>query len=130
MLRDSFYKVVTTAQQDTTSFKSIVLINKDHDIFKGHFPSVPVVPGVCMMQIIKELLEERIDKTLQLLSAGNIKFLSVINPLENPQVEIEVKYTSVEDGTFRADGSIFANNAACFKIVKAIYTSTSQVSEF
>ena len=74
-----------------------------------------------MMQMIKELLEESIQKSLKLTSAGNIKFLSVINPIENPEIEIEVKYIVAEDGTYWADGSIFINNSPCFKIVKAIY---------
>ncbi len=121
MLRNNFYTVKTTQQLDVTSFKSVAVINKGHDIFKGHFPAVPVVPGVCMMQMIKELLEENVQKRLQLTAAGNIKFLTVINPLENPQIEIDLKYTSNEDDTYSADGVISINNSPCFKIVKAIY---------
>ena len=81
MLRDSFYTVLKTQQKDLISFRSTVVINKDHEIFKGHFPAVPIVPGVCMLQMVKELLEERIRKPLQLTHSGNIKFLSVINPV-------------------------------------------------
>lgn len=121
MLRDSFYTVLKTQQKDLITFRSTVVINKDHEIFKGHFPAFPVVPGVCMLQMVKELLEERIRKPLQLTQASNIKFLSVINPLETSQIEIEVKYIPDEDGVYRADGLIFINNSPIFKIVKAIY---------
>ena len=121
MLRDSFYTVLKTQQMDLISFRSTVVINKDHEIFKGHFPAVPIVPGVCMLQMVKELLEERIRKPLQLTHSGNIKFLSVINPLETSQIEIEVKCIPVEDGTYHAEASIYINNSPFFKIVKAIY---------
>ena len=33
-----------------------IVFNAAHDIFKGHFPGQPVVPGVCMMEMVKELL--------------------------------------------------------------------------
>lgn len=106
---------------DDASFRSTVLIDKEHEIFKGHFPSTPVVPGVCMMQMIKEMLEEKINHPLQLISADNIKFLSVMNPLETPQAEITIRYSFHEDKSYRVDGSISANNLVYFKIARAIY---------
>ena len=46
------------------SFVANIILNKDHEIFKGHFPGNPVTPGVCMMQIVKELTEEFTGKKL------------------------------------------------------------------
>ena len=39
--------------------KAEIKIMDTHPIFDGHFPDVPVLPGATMMQIAKELLEER-----------------------------------------------------------------------
>ena len=33
-------------------------LNPQHFIYKAHFPGEPITPGVCIMQIAKELLEE------------------------------------------------------------------------
>jgi 3-hydroxyacyl-[acyl-carrier-protein] dehydratase len=37
--------------------KAKIAINKRHRIFDGHFPGLPVVPGVCMLQIVREIME-------------------------------------------------------------------------
>jgi 3-hydroxyacyl-[acyl-carrier-protein] dehydratase len=102
MLKDTFYKVLSSESQ-VSSVKATLELNRGHDIFRGHFPSVPVVPGVCMMQMAKELLQQETGKKLTLNSAGILKFLAVINPEVHPVVDIEVKYTGQEDGSVRAE---------------------------
>lgn len=121
MLKDTFYKVVSSLEKDVSSFQWSIIINKEHEIFEGHFPGLPIVPGVCMMQIIKELLQDKLRIKLNLKSASNIKFLSLINPTETNQVDVEVKYTSSETGTYIADGIISVNAIPYFKIVRAVY---------
>ena len=65
-----------------------ITINKGHEIFKGHFPGNPVMPGVCMIQIIKELTEEVVGKTLFLSVSSNIKFMAIINPEIHPDLTL------------------------------------------
>jgi 3-hydroxyacyl-[acyl-carrier-protein] dehydratase len=65
-----------------------ITINKDHEIFKGHFPGNPVMPGVCMIQIIKELTEEVVGKKLFLSVSSNIKFMAIINPEIHPDLTL------------------------------------------
>jgi 3-hydroxyacyl-[acyl-carrier-protein] dehydratase len=121
MLKDSFYKVLTITPQEEGLINNRLLIDKDHAILGGHFPGFPVVPGVCMMQIVKEQLESKLNRSLQLVSGGNIKFLSLINPVENAEIEVVVKYSLAEDGTLNADSSIIVENQPFFKIAKAVY---------
>ena len=121
MLIENFYKMLSIIQGDDNSLKASLEIDKDHPVFQGHFPGFPVVPGVCMMQIIKELLEEKLGKNLQLVSAGSIKFLSLINPIENNLIDAEVKNIVPADRTFCADGIISANGTVYFKIIRAVY---------
>jgi 3-hydroxyacyl-[acyl-carrier-protein] dehydratase len=101
--------------------KATVEINKAHAIFEGHFPSLPVVPGVVMMQMVKEVLEDVLNRKLQLTSAGNLKFLSLINPLEAAIVAIEVIYKKEEDNTISLEGNISVDNKPYFKMAKACY---------
>ncbi len=119
MLKETFFTIISSSTKDESTFTSKIYINKEHEIFKGHFPDLPVVPGVCMMQIIKELLEEQLQNKLQLKSAANIKFLSLINPFENAEVDVEISYSKAEDESYVANGVISANNVPYFKIVKA-----------
>ena len=51
MLMNDFY-TISDLQTEEFSISCKATFNKDHDIFNGHFPGQPVVPGVCMMQMI------------------------------------------------------------------------------
>ena len=97
MKLDSLYKVNDLSVLANTAVAKIVL-NKDHDIFKGHFPDNPVMPGVCMMQIIKEITEKIVDKKLFMQSASNIKFLALINPYNTPELELDIDITETDEG--------------------------------
>lgn len=121
MLKDVFYKVLECTPQEEGIIINRLLIDEKHAIFDGHFPGVPVVPGVCMMQIVKEQLETKFDRSLQLVSGGNIKFLSLIDPVINPEITVEVKYRIQEDGLLSAEGAIMVGDKPFFKIVKAVY---------
>jgi 3-hydroxyacyl-[acyl-carrier-protein] dehydratase len=96
MLKDNFFSF-TTPETDGSLLKTTISLNPAHEIFKGHFPDNPVVPGVCMMQMIKEVLEDHLDKKLQLIKADNIKFLSFIDPNQHEQVGLEIKMNMVDE---------------------------------
>lgn len=96
MLLKDFYKTSTLETVDNVSTATIT-INKNHEIFKGHFPGNPVTPGVCMMQIIKELTEDIVNKELFMESSGNIKFMAIINPEKNPDLVLTLDITKTED---------------------------------
>ena len=75
-----------------------ITINKDHIIFNGHFPDNPVMPGVCMMQIIKEITEQIVGKKLFMQSASNIKFMAIINPFNTPKLELQLEVIETDQG--------------------------------
>lgn len=96
MLLKDFYKVNALDVVDNMTTASIT-INKDHAVFKGHFPGNPVTPGVCMMQIIKELTEKIVNEKLFIQSASNIKFMSIINPEKNSDLKLTLDITKIDD---------------------------------
>lgn len=121
MLKDNFYTVLEYTQPQEGTISNRLLIDEKHTIFDGHFPGVPVVPGVCMVQMVKEQLEHKLNRSLQLVSGGNIKFLSLIDPVVNPEIEVLVKYTVPEGGILHAEGTIIVGGQPFFKIQKAVY---------
>ncbi|NVO18770.1 MAG: hypothetical protein HXX13_03670 [Bacteroidetes bacterium] len=68
----------------------IITINENHELFNGHFPGNPIVPGVCSVQIIGELLSLNFGKEYHLVSSDNIKFITLVNPLEYRELRYEV----------------------------------------
>lgn len=99
MLIEGLYKVTST-ENTTNGILAKVHLNKDHEIFKGHFPGNPVMPGVCMIQIIKELTEEATAKNLFLSVSSNIKFMAIINPERNPDLQLIIDI-SQENGAVK-----------------------------
>jgi 3-hydroxyacyl-[acyl-carrier-protein] dehydratase len=99
-----------------------ISINRKHKIFEGHFPGLPIVPGVCMMQIIREIMEVTTERTLMIAGADNMKFLSVINPDQNAEVDVSITY-SEDGGTFIVNASLFAGTVTFFKLKAALKTS-------
>lgn len=97
-------------EDDDDKVIATIRINEDHDIFKGHFPGNPVLPGVCIIQIVKELMEEVCNKELQLIEAGNIKYLAFINPLMNKILNFEIHYACSESGRISCSTRVYYEN--------------------
>lgn len=96
-------------------------INKSHDILKGHFPGQPVVPGVCMMQMIRELVELNIKRDLCIEEADNMKFLAIIDPEKTNEVEANISYSEA-DGKILLNATLFSGPVTFFKL-KAVLAS-------
>ena len=96
MLIEGLYTTDHFSFEDNTVNASITL-NNDHDIFKGHFPGNPILPGVCSIQIIKELTEKALDRSLFLSVSSNVKFLETVNPEANPKLVLSIAISEVEE---------------------------------
>lgn len=97
MLLKDFY-TVNSLDVAESKVAANITINKDHEVFKGHFPGNPVTPGVCMMQIIKELTEQVVEEKLFMQSSSNIKFMAIINPEVNPDLNITLDINKTDTG--------------------------------
>lgn len=114
ILLNDFYTIVQK-ELSPGVVKAKISINGSHRIFEGHFPGLPVVPGVCMLQIVREVMEANTGKDLKISEAGNMKFLSVINPQQNDLVDVLVNYTN-EGGKYDISATLFAGTITFFKL--------------
>lgn len=114
MLLNDFFTINTIETSDA-EVKAEFVIHAGHRIFEGHFPGQPVVPGVCMMQMVKELLEQVLEKEVMLTSAAEMKFLAVIDPTRNNIISAHIKYAREEDGQVKAMASLFKDALVHFK---------------
>jgi 3-hydroxyacyl-[acyl-carrier-protein] dehydratase len=115
MLIPDFY----TIQQFDRSKEQIfakLLLNKEHDVYKGHFPDQPVVPGVVQLQIIKELVEKTLEKELVLNEIVSAKYLNMINPLLIDLIDIEINLLSCEQDNYKFDAKILNNETVFLKL--------------
>ncbi len=91
MLLKNFYTIVELDSSNKENVKAIIDLNKDHEVYEGHFPGNPIVPGVCLTQLIKEVMEKVENTELRMVYADNIKFLAVVNPEINNRLQIDLK---------------------------------------
>ena len=95
-LKDHFFNIKNSSQT-TTGMDYTIGLNPEHCIFQAHFPENPITPGVCIIQIIKELLKEILNRELFLKKVHNAKFLYAINPLENREITFSISISSEGD---------------------------------
>ena len=113
MLLNDLYTIESRANTDSQLLVSVKL-NREHNIFKGHFPGHPVLPGVCMMEMISEILGEFFNRSFRISHAPIIKFLHMIDPNKNPVVNLEFKYQA-ESLNVSTSGRIFSGSEIFMK---------------
>ena len=130
MLLDNFYTILSSESSDSTIWTIQVKLNPGHPVYQGHFPGHPVVPGVCLLQLIKECVEDIRQQKLQVTQVSSCKFLSAINPIETPHISVALTFKEIEEGTLQlqAEGSV-KEGAVKENIVKEISIKDSSIEE-
>jgi 3-hydroxyacyl-[acyl-carrier-protein] dehydratase len=121
-LLNDFYSLNFVTKTDTAKLSAEVVLNAGHAIFKGHFEQMPIVPGVCQTQMIKELLQEELGLNLTMVKGSNIKFMGMIIPQQHPKIMMELEYTQA-DGIYTAEAKLFHENTTFTKF-KGDFTLT------
>jgi 3-hydroxyacyl-[acyl-carrier-protein] dehydratase len=112
----------TTAGKPFSKYGFSLELNPDHLIYQGHFKGSPVVPGVCQIQMISELLTEVIGKPLRLIQADNVKFFTPVVPGTNRLLSAELEIRDGENGTYALQSALLYENITFIKF-KGIYGS-------
>lgn len=120
LLAGTFYETLES-KQDAENISAQVQFRADHPIFAGHFPGMPVVPGVCQVQVLNELLNAALGAEFLLQSAATVKFLAPIDPVAQPIVNIHFTADKKEDGTLAVNGQFTGSDKIFFKF-KGIFS--------
>lgn len=121
LLDDMFILVSVTDRQ------AVLRLNGAHPIYAVHFPGQPITPGVCLVQLLGELLQRQTGRALELGRIVNLKFVHTLSP--DTVSLLTVDFTSVVDnasercnpasdtacGTVHAKGTITANSEVAVK---------------
>ena len=104
-LRNNLY-TVTRKEVDGLTGQFTLALNPSCFIYQAHFPGEPITPGVCIVQMGQELLEDLLGEALQkkveleIRKVKNVKFLSVISPTETTVIAYQMKKVEIsEDGS-------------------------------
>ena len=116
MLLKDFYKVISLEKTAENNYLVLILINEEHEVFKGHFPGNPIMPGVCMMQIIKELTEQICGSSLFMQSLSNVKFMALINPFINPELRLVLELSSTDTDLIKVKNVTYFGDTLALKL--------------
>lgn len=120
---NELYIIKNIQKENVNNVTIQVELNRDHDIFKGHFPGNPILPGVCTIQILKELLQIHLDKNLNLAKAGTIKYLAFIDPVKNSIINYKIQLNEMGsesvscNATIKYETIIFCSLKSEFKTI-------------
>ncbi|MEI6456531.1 MAG: 3-hydroxyacyl-ACP dehydratase [bacterium] len=125
MLNHSFFSIEKVSREETIAlsdpqapekFIVEVMIHPGHPVFEGHFPGNPVIPGVCQVQMVTEILEEIYRKKFRLTEADNIKFLSMINPIETNKLSIALSCRHSDEENIIVNATASAGDKSYLKL--------------
>jgi 3-hydroxyacyl-[acyl-carrier-protein] dehydratase len=116
MLLKDFYTVKVLEKTTDSKYKVQITINEKHEVFQGHFPENPIMPGVCMMQIIKELTEQITNSTLFMELLSNVKFTALINPFVNPELLLELDINTTEENLVKLKNVSYFDQTIALKL--------------
>ena len=91
MLLNNLYTIQLLTENEK-GIQASALLRADHAIFKGHFPGQPVLPGVCMLEMITEIAGRHLNQRFRITEAPLIKFLNMIDPGKDPLIHFEIRY--------------------------------------
>lgn len=104
-LQNELYTLLDwTDDQDKAVFT--VRLRPESLIYKAHFPSQPITPGVCIVQMAQELMEKKVGQDLEVVAVKKVKFLSVIEPKQGAVLTVEVSRMKCADDTVSASVAV------------------------
>lgn len=115
ILKDNFYTLVSSKQVDDTRSLHHVTLRPDSAIYDGHFPGKPVTPGVCEIQLTKELAMLRTQRRLTLSTINLCRFKAVASPTVCPEVVVTLDLQPADNG-FKMQASVAAGDTVYMEI--------------
>ena len=103
---NDLYVIKTSHSESVNKLTVQVAINREHSIFKGHFPGNPILPGAATLQMLKEILAEHIGQQVILSRAANIKYLSFINPDKIRAIDFDIDLKETEPGVLNCNATV------------------------
>jgi 3-hydroxyacyl-[acyl-carrier-protein] dehydratase len=90
----NLYKIISisTSGEESVSFE--IQINSECEIFDGHFPGQPVLPGVCTLEIIKDCISNIRHNRVMLSGISQCKFTGMVDPRVENILKIDINIKS------------------------------------
>ncbi len=116
ILQDNLYTIVSQQEQEGVATFQLSL-HPEWPIYKAHFPGHPITPGVCIVQMVQELLQVLQNRELCLRQAKNVKYVAIISPEEVS--DLTVSFPKIEqqpDGSLKVQAQVASGSTIYTKL--------------
>lgn len=107
ILKNNLYKIISENKDEKLYRLELI---SDCMIYRAHFPEQPITPGVCIIQIVSELLTELYSSAFELISVSNAKYLAVINPQDTPKLTYTFKKVIFDEESSKVKVSVLVTD--------------------
>lgn len=121
MLIGSLFNIIKKQEIAEGEFLIHFSCNPNHNIFEGHFPNEPILPGVTMVQFVRETVELLFNKKLKLKTSKTVKFIHIIDPRVEQNLVLELKVNVYENKVYETQAKI-KNETTTFFQMRSIYS--------
>ena len=96
MLIDYYYTIQNEQTIGPVTVFDVLLL-PECSVYEGHFPGMPVAPGVFNIQMIKECIERITGKQLLLEYIAQCKFTSLITPQQHQELQVRIELSEIQE---------------------------------
>jgi len=93
-------------------------------IYQAHFPGSPVTPGVCIIKVIGEIIEEYFSLDIELQKVKNLKFIVPVIPTKDTEINVVFSQLEIDEdvvcarGTIESGETVYSKFSTLWKIKK------------
>ena len=120
-----FYSI-DSKQITERGFVTNIQLDPKHFVYKAHFPDNPITPGVCILEIAKQLLSKYYNKELRLITIKNLKFLHVLIPSSTEKVSFKFDISKNENNKIEVK-IVVENKTTCFTKINCILSNDTMI---
>lgn len=114
MLIKDYYQIDGATQQEGTHHFQIRL-NTACNVYEGHFPGEPVSPGVCNIQMLKELAESIVGHSLVITNLALCRLTTLVTPQRHPVMEANVSIEPKGEA-YKMQATLTAGDDTCMEL--------------
>lgn len=94
------YTIQNIINNSEKTIQANVLINASSNVFNGHFPGRPILPGVYHLYITMNILKKFYDSNMTFNACANIKFLNYIDPNLVTILNYDIYIKNINDSSY------------------------------
>ena len=94
-----------------------VRLNGAHSIYTVHFPQSPILPGVCMLYMVRECTARLLERNVEWEELRSCKFVRLVDPRKITELQVVVmpKEGCRIEGRVEANGEVVAKIQARYR---------------